>query len=74
MKKVVILATSIALILGTSTIAHGENNYNVSRIEGANRYKTSSNISKQFSNDKVNNVIIASGRNFPDALAGSSLY
>lgn len=73
MKKVVILATSIALILGTSTIAHGENNYNVSRIEGANRYKTSSNISKQFSNDKVNNVIIASGRNFPDALAGSSL-
>lgn len=73
MKRIVTLVTSIALILGISTIAHGENNYNVSRIEGANRYKTSSNISKQFSNDKVNNVIIASGRNFPDALAGSSL-
>lgn len=73
MKRVVILVTSIALILATSTIAHGKNNYNVSRIEGANRYKTSSNISKQFNNDKLDNVIVASGKNFPDALAGSGL-
>ncbi|ACA46871.1 cell wall-binding repeat-containing protein [Clostridium botulinum] len=73
MKRIITLVTSIALVLGVSTIAQGKNNYNVSRIEGANRYKTSLNISKQFNNDKVNNVIIASGRNFPDALSGSSL-
>ncbi|APH21515.1 cell wall-binding repeat-containing protein [Clostridium botulinum] len=73
MKRIITLVTSIALILGVSAIAQGKNNYSVSRIEGANRYKTSLNISKQFNNDKVDNVIIASGSDFPDALAGSSL-
>ncbi|APQ72865.1 amidase [Clostridium botulinum] len=73
MKRIITLVTSIALVLGVSTIAQGKNNYSVSRIEGANRYKTSLNISKQFNNDKVDNVIIASGSDFPDALAGSSL-
>ncbi|NFL55522.1 cell wall-binding repeat-containing protein [Clostridium botulinum] len=73
MKRIITLVTSIVLVLGVSTIAQGKNNYNVSRIEGANRYKTSLNISKQFNNDKVYNVIIASGSNFPDALAGSTL-
>ncbi|APH20324.1 cell wall-binding repeat-containing protein [Clostridium botulinum] len=73
MKRIITLVTSIVLVLGVSTIAQGKNNYSVSRIEGANRYKTSLNISKQFNNDKVDNVIIASGSDFPDALAGSSL-
>lgn len=45
----------------------------VTRIFGANRYETSANIASNFNNDTVDNVIIASGKDFPDALAGSVL-
>ena len=50
-----------------------KNNYNIKRITGENRYETSANISSEFNNSKVKNIIIASGNNFPDALTGSVL-
>lgn len=73
MKKIITLVASFAIIFGASNLVMARTNYNVNRIYGENRYKTSINISKNFSNDKVDNVIIASGNNFPDALAGSVL-
>lgn len=74
MKKIFTLVTAITLALGSSlNIAHAQNSYNVERLYGPNRYKTSINISTKFSNTSVKNVIIASGNNFPDALAGSVL-
>ncbi len=45
---------------------------NVSRIAGADRYATAAEISRGFGID-VGTVYIASGLNFPDALAGASL-
>lgn len=73
MKKIITLVASFAIIFGTSTLGMAKNSYNINRIYGENRYKTSINISKSFSSDKVDNVIIASGNDFPDALAGSVL-
>jgi putative cell wall-binding protein len=73
MKKIITLVTSIALTLGSTALVQAKNIYNVNRIQGANRYKTSLNISKNFCDSKVNSVIVASGNNFPDALAGSGL-
>lgn len=50
--------------------------YSESRIYGNNRYETSENIANNFnnnSNNKIKNIILASGENFPDALSGSSI-
>jgi Putative cell wall-binding domain len=73
LKKIISLVASFAVIFGTSNLVMAKTNYNVNRIYGENRYKTSINISKNFSNETVDNVIIASGNDFPDALAGSVL-
>jgi uncharacterized repeat protein (TIGR02543 family) len=44
---------------------------NIVRIGGANRFETSLNVAKYFSSS-AEKVCVASGNNFPDALAGSS--
>ncbi len=44
---------------------------NIVRIGGQDRYETSLNVAKYF-NTSVEKVSVASGENFPDALAGSS--
>jgi stage II sporulation protein D len=44
-----------------------------SRIGGSDRYETSALIAGKTYDGMVNNVVIASGNNFPDALAGSVL-
>lgn len=75
MKKLFKLALGQTMILGLifpATVFASSSN-NVSRIYGKNRYETSINISNNFNNGKVQNIIIASGNNFPDALAGSVL-
>lgn len=45
----------------------------VTRLGGANRYDTSLAIAKKFTTDSTTVACIASGANFPDALAGSVL-
>ena len=47
--------------------------YNTVRIYGQDRYETSFNIAKNFEDKTFDNIILASGNNFPDALAGSVL-
>jgi putative cell wall-binding protein len=43
------------------------------RVSGADRYKTSVSVANTFSNGTIQNIILASGENFPDALTGSVL-
>lgn len=75
MKKSVKFAVCQAAILTTclSTHVFASGNNTIKRIYGSNRYETSINIANNFSNETVQNVIVASGNNFPDALAGSVL-
>lgn len=47
--------------------------YVTTRIYGQNRYETSFNIAENFDDSMVDNVILANGENFPDALSGSVL-
>lgn len=47
--------------------------YNVVRLGGSTRYDTSLKIANYFQNEFSNTVSIATGSNFPDALAGSIL-
>lgn len=60
----------LSLVLSTKVFASGSN---VGRIYGMDRFETSINVSNNFSSGTVENVIVASGNNFPDALAGSVL-
>lgn len=73
MKKVSIMVLAVIITFGVSNQVHAKNSYSISRITGGNRYETSANISNEFSNSTVQNIIIASGNNFPDALSGSTL-
>jgi len=43
------------------------------RIGGLNRYETSKKIAENLYPGKIDNVVIATGNNFPDALSGTSL-
>ena len=66
----VLLATVIALTPAQSAFA---SNKTSSRYEGPNRYSTATAIANKLKNDKFNNVVIAYGYDFPDALSGSVL-
>jgi putative cell wall-binding protein len=73
MKGISIIASAVIITFCLSSQVSAKNNYNIKRITGENRYETSANISSEFSNSIVQNIIIASGNNFPDALSGSVL-
>ncbi|ACO86875.1 cell wall-binding repeat-containing protein [Clostridium botulinum] len=73
MKKIMALIISSAIVLGGKGVAGAKGDYNVNRISGENRYETSINIAKHYNSEKFENVIIANGNDFPDALAGSVL-
>lgn len=73
MKKIASLVVASVIALSSSATVFAKDGYQVKRIYGTDRYKTSFNIANEFSSDKVNNVIIASGKDFPDALTGSVL-
>lgn len=73
MKKIMALVISSAIVLGGKGVAGAKGDYNVNRISGENRYETSINIAKHYNSEKFENVIIANGNDFPDALAGSAL-
>jgi len=44
-----------------------------SRLSGQSRYQTARDISEDFNNSKCDNVILAYGNDFPDALSASVL-
>lgn len=73
MNKILSLFIANAIVIGTSVTAYAEGSYTVNRLYGVDRYKTSVSISDSFNNEKVENVIVASGKDFPDALTGSIL-
>jgi len=45
----------------------------VKRLGGSDRYKTSNIIANEFKKDFGNKAVLATGQNFPDALAGSTV-
>ncbi|MBC2581830.1 cell wall-binding repeat-containing protein [Clostridium sp. DJ247] len=74
MKKVFSLVAAAAITVNFTSLALAKGGYNVERLYGADRYKTSVSISNSYNKgEKLQNVIIASGKDFPDALAGSVL-
>ncbi|QXE17801.1 cell wall-binding repeat-containing protein [Clostridium sp. 001] len=72
-KVTMVLTCAIIVSSFHNVFADSGKYYNISRIYGVNRYETSANISRQFDSKEVKNVILASGKDFPDALAGSVL-
>lgn len=71
--KLTLSQLAIAAIIFPANIFASDSSINTNRIYGSNRYETSINICNNFSSGTVKNVILASGNNFPDALAGSVL-
>ncbi|NMM63770.1 alpha/beta fold hydrolase [Clostridium sp. P21] len=70
--------SKIYVIGGSSSISSGiedklkQISKDIVRIQGKDRYETSMNICKYF-DENLDNVIIASGEAFPDALSGTAL-
>lgn len=76
MKKLISLSLAGVLALGMSldsAFAARVNPVNFKEIRGKNRYVTSVNLSKEAYSTSASTVVVASGRNFPDALAGGPL-
>lgn len=73
LKKILSLVVATALVSGISGTVHAKTGYNVNRLFGSDRYKTSVKISNNFNSGEVKNIIVSSGKDFPDALSGSVL-
>ncbi len=73
MKKLVGLAVGLTMLFCTAAPAYAKTTYNVTRLAGSDRYETSAKIAASFQSGNLNNIILASGRDFPDALGGSVL-
>ncbi|MDO5718943.1 MAG: cell wall-binding repeat-containing protein [Tissierellia bacterium] len=74
MKKSLRRIFSLALVLSflIPSLALADDAQKYERISGENRYETSVEVSQE-AFDKSDDVIVASGENFPDALAGGQL-
>ncbi|MFC0904956.1 cell wall-binding repeat-containing protein [Clostridium sp. MT-14] len=73
MKKIVGLAVSLTMLFCTAAPAYAKTTYNVTRLAGTDRYATSIKIASSFKTGNLQNIILASGKDFPDALSGSVL-
>lgn len=73
-KKTIFSTLALSLLLASSfpITGNAKNSIDVQRTSGANRYETSINVSKS-SYSKSDNIIIANGKNFADALSGVQL-
>lgn len=72
--RMVILAVTLVFIVPFyRASAQSSKYYNVTRIAGQDRYETSFFIASQVNPGITNSVILASGKDFPDALAGTPL-
>ena len=67
---VLIFVTTFIASTATQSLANVSIN---PRLYGLDRYQTSTAIANQFSNQTVDNVVLASGNDFPDALSASVL-
>ena len=82
--KVALLSLLVAVLVfvesvpvfGSVTVKK-TNNLTITRIAGSNRYETSIDIANELKKElkvsKFKNIILADGRNYPDALSGSYL-
>lgn len=78
MKKLGTILLSASFIAGSvgatvSSAVEVNNGKDFNEINGSDRYETAVALSKHAFKGNSNNVVIASGRNFADALAGSTL-
>lgn len=78
MKKIfdglLLWALVLSIVLSSNPVAQAEEITTVpNRISGVDRYQTAKAISQEFNGGICNNVILASGITFPDALAASVL-
>ena len=74
-KRILSLFTMAIMLIGILVPVNSSANrreFNVSRVAGADRFKTSVQVSKR-TFGKSNYVIVASGETFPDALVGGTL-
>lgn len=67
------IAGSAASVSGGIEIQLAQQGYAVQRLGGSNRYETSQLINNRFFSPSEPVVFLASGANYPDALAGSAL-
>lgn len=68
-----LLLFMLICILFMSNTAQAESGINAERIFGSNRYETALKITGRFYDKETDSVILATGKNFPDALAASTL-
>ncbi len=67
----------ITILGGTSAVSQAvedklkQQGFEVERIAGSDRYETSAEIAEKLKEKGVNKVLIATGKNFPDALAAA---
>ncbi|OBR90741.1 N-acetylmuramoyl-L-alanine amidase LytC precursor [Clostridium ragsdalei P11] len=72
--KIIVFAAAFLFIAPLYRVsAQSSKYYNVTRICGQDRYETSINIAGQFNPTVTDNIIIADGKSFPDALVGAPL-
>ena len=66
------LALTMVATMLASNLSFAEEKVEIKRISGKNRYETSAKISREYAT-QGNDIILASGENFADALAGGPL-
>ncbi len=71
--RIVILGGTGAVSAGVATALKAYTSGSVTRISGANRYATAAAISHAYFAPGVPAVFVATGTNFPDALAGAAV-
>ena len=70
---IIIAVTLLFIVPFYRASAQSSKYYNVTRLAGQDRYETSFFIASQVNPGMTNSVILASGKDFPDALAGAPL-
>ena len=70
-----LLGILLLVILVSSSTAYAADNYEYERIYGKDRYETSYRIAQNlyYQKGRFDNVVVASGLNYPDALSGCYL-
>lgn len=71
-------ATEVVIVGGTGAISQAiedqlKADFSVKRIGGQNRYETNINLCQAYASADVRGIIVASGNDFADALAGGSM-
>lgn len=57
----------------SNTTSNNVFKFNKKRLNGKNRYETAELVAEEYNSSTVQNVILATGENFPDALSISSM-